>query len=595
MRRAHVMPFGTSVEERGVRFRLWAPDCADVLLHIPGNPDQPMTRTDGGWAEAFASGAGAGTRYGFRVGGRVVPDPAARSQPDDVHGLSRVVDPLDYVWRDGDWRGRPWHQAVLYEMHVGSFTPQGTFAAARGRLHELAELGITALSLMPVADFPGRWGWGYDGVLPFAPDASYGPPEDFKALVDEAHGLGLMVLLDVVYNHFGPEGNYLHATARRFLTHRHHTPWGQAVNFGCAEVRDFFIHNALYWLTEYHLDGLRLDAVHTIRDDSTPHVLEELARRARALCGGRPVHLVLENDANGARLLGQGLYSAQWNDDFHHSLHRLLTAEDGGYYRDYAPDPLDHLLRCLTQGFAFQGEESEHRDGAPRGEPSGHLPPTSFVAFLQNHDHVGNRALGERIDVLAPPQAVRAATALLLLCPQVPLLFQGEEWGAATPFLYFCDLGADFAQRVRDGRRHEFVHDPRFHGEDALAVPDPLAAECFARSRLDRRECREPAHAERLALVRTLLDIRRREVMPRLDGARALGGERLGAGGLRVEWQLADGAVLTLAANLSDTDLPGAVCAEGRLLYSTGGEGGCLSAWTVSWYLDHRGEVHERG
>lgn len=531
----------------------------------------------------------------------MVPDPASRHQPEDVHALSEVIDPEAFQWGDEDWRGRPWEEAVVYELHVGTFTDEGTFAAARDKLDYLADLGVTAIELMPLSEFPGTRGWGYDGVLHFAPEASYGGPDDLKAFVDAAHARGMMVLLDVVYNHFGPEGNYLHVSAKRFFTHRHHTPWGQAVNYDgkhAGPVREFVIENALYWLTEYHMDGLRLDAVHAIQDDSPKTVLEELAERARAACGDRPIHLVLENDDNAAHLLsrdGRGRprhYTAQWNDDIHHALHRLLTNEAGGYYRDYAPDPMAHLVRCLTDGFAYQGEESEHRNGARRGEPSRQLPPTAFVSFLQNHDQIGNRALGERIDALAPWPAVHAATALLLLAPQVPLLFQGEEWGASTPFLYFCDFGPDLAKKVREGRRHEFAQFPQFRGAGANKVPDPVAPETFVRSKLDWSEAPKPPHAHRLREVRELLAIRRRELAPRLAGMAGgtASAEMLGARAFKVAWRLGDDSILTVIANFSAVPLPGVVPGGGRLLYSTYGGVGALPAWAVDWFLDDGGK-----
>ncbi len=597
MKSKHLMPFGTSIEPGGTRFRLWAPDCGEVMLHIPGRPDQIMPKDGDGWAELTAPAAGAGTRYGFTVGGLTVPDPASRYQPDDVHTLSAVVDPEAFEWTDAAWSGRPWEEAVLYELHVGTFTAEGTFAAAIAKLEYLVDLGVTAIELMPLAEFPGARGWGYDGVLFYAPEATYGRPEDLKALIDAAHAKGLMVMLDVVYNHFGPEGNYLHTMAKRFFTDRHHTPWGQAVNYDGADagpVREFMIHNALYWLEEYHFDGLRLDAVHAILDDSPKTMLEELAERARAAFPDRHIHLVLENDDNAAHLLsrdGKGRprhYTGQWNDDIHHALHRLLTDEAGGYYRDYAPDPLDHLIRCLTEGFAYQGEESEHRNGARRGEPSRQLPPGAFVAFLQNHDQVGNRALGERIDALAPLPAVHAATALLLLSPQPPMLFQGEEWGASTPFMYFCDFGPELAKSVRQGRRREFAHFPQFQGKNAAAIPDPVDPAIFAKSKLDWTESTQPPHAHRLREVRTLLGIRRREIAPRLAGTAggtAVAG-KLGARAFKAEWRLGDGAKLTCIANFSAVPLPGIVPGEGRLLYSTYGGVGALPAWGVDWYLD---------
>jgi malto-oligosyltrehalose trehalohydrolase len=594
------MRVGTRLEAGGTRFRLWAPDCGAVGLHLPGRADIAMDKDAEGWAEAFVPGVGAGARYGFRIGGQVIPDPASRHQPDDVHALSEVIDPEAFEWSDAGWRGRPWEEAVVYELHVGTFTPEGTFRAAQARLDYLAELGVTAIELMPLAEFPGGRGWGYDGVLFYAPEASYGRPEDLKALIDDAHARGLMVMLDVVYNHFGPEGNYLHVSAKRFFTDRHHTPWGQAVNYDGADarpVRDFVIDNALYWLEEYHFDGLRLDAVHAIADDSARTVLEELAERVRADLAGRHVHLVLENDDNAAHLLGRDgkarprHYTAQWNDDIHHALHRLLTNEAGGYYCDYGSDPVPHLVRCLTDGFAYQGEISQHRDNARRGEPSRHLPPTAFVSFLQNHDQIGNRALGERIDALAALPMVHAATALLLLAPQVPLLFQGEEWGASTPFLYFCDFGPGLARAVREGRRREFAHFPQFQGAGAAKVPDPVAPSTFAASKLDWAESLRPPHAHRLRTLRELLSIRRREVAPRLAGmaggtARA---EMLGPRAFRVRWRLGDGSGLEVIANFSAVPFPGIVPGDGRLLYSTYGGVGALPAWGVDWFLDDKG------
>ncbi|MGE5506490.1 MAG: malto-oligosyltrehalose trehalohydrolase [Actinomycetota bacterium] len=590
MHRRHAMPFGAEPIADGVKFRLWAPDADDVALELEGGPVLPMRRGRGGWAEVMVPGAAPGAAYRFRAGGLSVPDPGSRFQPDDVHGPSRVVDPGTWEWRDGDWRGRPWHEAVIYELHVGTFTPEGTFRAAIDKLDYLVGLGVTAIELMPVAEFPGARGWGYDGVLPYAPEASYGSPDDFKALVEAAHRKGLMVFLDVVYNHFGPDVNYLHVYARRFFTRRHHTPWGQAINYdgrGAKAVREFVIHNALYWIEEFHLDGLRLDAVHAIVDDTKPHLLEELARRVRAAVTDRPVHLVLENDDNTASLLEPGLFDAQWNDDLHHVLHVLLTGEVGGYYRDYADDPAAHLARCLSEGFAYQGEPSSHRKGGARGQPSAHLRPTAFVGFLQNHDQIGNRALGERIDRLAPAPAVDAALALLLLLPQPPLLFMGEEWGASTPFLFFCDFRPDLARSVREGRKREFENFPQFKGPNAARIPDPNDPATFAASKLDWSEPDRDPHAGRLDRVRRLLAIRQRQLAPRLAGI-AAGAvvEVVGSRAVTCRWRLGDGSLLTLRANLSDQAVEAAVSAPGRLLYSTGGEGGALPPWRVDWHLD---------
>jgi maltooligosyltrehalose trehalohydrolase len=525
------MPFGAELGAGGVRFRLWAPAQNRIAVEVDGSR-HAMNPLDNGWHELLLAGARPGARYRYLLeNGLAVPDPASRANPADVHAASEVVDPLAYVWQDAAWRGRPWREAVLYELHVGTFTPEGTFAAARARLPELAALGVTAIELMPVADFPGARNWGYDGVLPFAPDASYGTPSELKALVDAAHGSGLMVLLDVVYNHFGPEGNYLHALCPQFFDASRHTPWGAAIDFGRRTVRDFFVHNALYWVEEYGFDGLRLDAVHAIRDDSPAHIVCEIGRAFAAGPGReRRVHLVLENDRNEAHYLGR-CATAQWNDDLHHAAHVLLTGEQDGYYADYAERPLERLGRALAEGFVYQGEPSRFRGGAPRGEPSAHLPPTAFVSFLQTHDQVGNRALGERLDALAEPHAVHALTACVLLAPQVPMLFMGEEYGARTPFRFFCDFGPELAAAVTRGRRAEFERFAAFTGE----IPDPNDRESFLASKLDRKA----GDPERAALVRHLLSLRNERLVPRLAGARS-GTFEASHDALRVTWPLGD-------------------------------------------------------
>jgi malto-oligosyltrehalose trehalohydrolase len=498
-----------------------------------------------------------------------------------VHGPSEVVDPAGFEWRDADWRGRPWHEAVLYELHVGTFTRGGTFAAAVGQLDHLVGLGVTAVELMPLAEFPGARGWGYDGVLAFAPFHGYGRPDDLKAFVQAAHERGLMVLVDVVYNHFGPEGNHLHRYAPQFFSERHHTPWGPAINFDgphSRPVRDFVIHNARYWIEEFHADGLRLDAVHAICDDSRPDILTELAKAVRRAVPDRQVHLVLENDHNAARYLERDpagrpcSYDAQWNDDVHHVLHLLTTGERSGYYADYAGAPRRQLGRVLAEGFAQQGEFSGHRE-RPRGEPSAHLPPTAFVSFLQNHDQIGNRPMGERIGALAPPEALRAATAIVLLAPSPPLLFMGEEWNAPEPFPFFCDFGPDLADAVREGRRREFAHFPEFADAGAQAhIPDPLALATFESARLDWSLLSDPAHATWLELHRSLLAIRRREIVPRLQGLARAHAERVLHDEKVVElrWRLADGATLQLVAWLGAEPVDGrAITLVGDVLYAT--------------------------
>ncbi len=569
MRWAHRMPFGAEPDGGGcARFRLWAPTARTVDLLLGEAAPLTMPELADGWRELRIE-APPGTRYRYRIDGKLdVPDTASRFNPDDVHGPSEVVAPEAFEWPEDGWPGRPWEEAVLYELHVGTFSPEGTFAGVEARLDYLAGLGVTALELMPVADFPGSRGWGYDGALPFAPDAAYGRPEDLKRLVARAHARGLMVLLDVVYNHFGPDGNYLHAYASDFFTGRHHTPWGAAINFdgrNCRTVREFFIHNALYWLEEYQVDGLRFDAVHAIADDSTPDIIVALAERVRAGPGAsREVHLVLENDRNEARYLARSdgnrprWHTAQWNDDVHHAFHVLLTGEADGHYGDYADRPAWHLARALAEGFAQQGEASAYRDRSARGEPSAHLPPAAFISFLQTHDQVGNRAFGERLSMLAHEAPLRAATLACLLAPAPPLLFMGEEFGAVTPFLFFCDFGRELAASVTAGRRREFARFARFSDPLAQAeIPDPNAADTFLRSRLDWTCTNRDPHERWLALYRELLAIRRAKLVPRL---RAMGGHAgrfvvHAAGALTVAWRLGDGARLRLYLNLGSENV----------------------------------------
>ena len=592
------MPFGAELAEGTARFRLWAPAIDEVKLLLGEKRerrDVAMRALARGWHEAWAEDVAAGTPYAFRIDtGAAVPDPASRAQPWDVNGPSAVVDPGAFAWTDAAWRGRPWHEAVVYELHVGTFTPAGTYAAAQERLAELAELGITAIELMPLADFAGRRNWGYDGVLPFAPDAAYGTPEDLKRFVQAAHAHGLMVLLDVVYNHFGPEGNHLARYAPQFFNAAHQTPWGAAINFdgaASATVREFFVHNALYWIEEYHLDGLRMDAIHAIADDSPTHIVTDIVRAVAAGPGReRAVHLVLENDRNEARLLrGRAHATAQWNDDWHHAAHVIATGETDGYYADYSLLPVAHLGRTLAEGFAWQGEPSPHRKGQSRGEPSADLPPLAFVPFLQNHDQVGNRALGERIASLAEPAALRLATAALLLAPSIPLLFMGEEYAASTPFLYFCDFEGKLAEAVREGRRREFAAFARFRDPAARErIPDPGAEETFLASKLVWEERATGAHAEWLALYRKLLAARARHVVPHLAGARHDARFRvIGPGGLAVDWTLGDGARLHLRANFSEVPCEEMTAAPGTVVHAEGAVRDAGRApWSGTWSLE---------
>jgi maltooligosyltrehalose trehalohydrolase len=579
--------FGAKLTADGTTFRLWAPRAkrVDLLLDQP----RPLTRGEDGWFEAEASGAKAGLRYKFRIDGEIdVPDPASAFQPEDVFGPSEVIDHSAYRWRAAGWRGRPWHETVVLEAHVGAFTAQGTYRAMIERLDHLAESGITALELLPLADFAGSRNWGYDGVLWYAPDSVYGRPEELKLLVDEAHLRGLTVFLDVVYNHFGPEGNYLGRYAPAFFTDAQ-TPWGSAIDYRVPLVRAFAIENALYWLDEYRFDGLRLDAVHAIVAPGEISLLHDLSLAVGQLAAdtGRHIHLVLENDDNRTSVLDpaadppRGKYRAQWNDDYHHAWHVKLTGEGQGYYRDYQRSPVRDIARSLGSGFVYQGEASEHRGGRPRGEASDGLPPTAFVNFLQNHDQIGNRAFGDRLEGQVKSEPIEAALAITLLAPTIPMLFMGEEWGSKAPFPFFCDFKGGLARAVREGRRSEYAWAYATYGDE---VPDPLSETTFQSAKLDWDN---RSGSKRLALVRELLAIRRREIVPRLGGASFGESSASDHDLLRADWRLGDGALLTLTANLSDHAMADpSDRAAGRPIW--GESGGAMRPWSVRWHLERR-------
>ena len=613
-RRYHHMPFGAQlVSDEGVRFRLWAPsaETVDVCLEKSEPQILAMAAEDDGWFGLDTDLAAAGSLYRFRINQQIqVPDPASRFQPQDVHGPSEVIDPCAWRWQDSHWRGRPWEEAIIYELHVGSFSGQGNFNAIVEKLDYLSDLGVTAIELMPVADFPGTRNWGYDGAYLFAPDSQYGRPEDLKLFIEAAHERKLMVFLDVVYNHFGPEGNYLHAYASQFFTQHHHTPWGAAINFDDKQsywVRQFFIHNALYWLEEYHLDGLRLDAVHAIIDDSQPDILTELAETVHHhFSNERHIHLILENDHNAARYLQRDStkhpkwYEAQWNDDIHHALHVILTDETTGYYQDYADEPLRHLGRCLCEGFAYQGEPSIYREHQPRGEPSSNLPATAFVSFLQNHDQVGNRAFGERINSLVKngrsgDAQMRAVLSLLLLAPSPPLLFMGQEWGCNQPFYFFCDFEADLTPKVVAGRRNEFSRFPQFSDPAARErIPDPSAVHTYRDTVLDWQALHVPEHQQWLSFYTDLLGIRQQELIPRLHNMESKYNRYtlLNAQAMTACWTLNDGSQLFLLANLGDEILDGINPPRSRILYTTHPDiihtsyMDQVPPWSTTWYLE---------
>jgi maltooligosyltrehalose trehalohydrolase len=531
-------------------FRCWAPRASTVAV-VLGDARVPMTSEAGGWWTVDVPTAHAGHDYAFSLdGSSPLPDPRSPWQPAGVHGPSRLVDHAAFPWTDAEWRPRPLSAAVIYELHVGTFTREGTFEAAIARLPHLVQLGVTHVELMPVAAFPGTRGWGYDGVDLFAPHHAYGGPTGLKRLVDACHAHGLAVVLDVVYNHLGPSGNYL-ARYGPYFTARYGTPWGEAVNYDAAgsdEVRRFVFDNARAWIADYHIDGLRVDAVHAIFDRSAIPVLEELVAELRALEGhlGRRVVLIAESDLNDPRVIqhpavgGYG-FDAQWNEDFHHALHAVLTGERGGYYADFGA--LADLATALPHGFVYAARRSGYR-GRRHGRRVAGLDGHAFIGCLQNHDQVGNRALGDRIGHLVTPACLKIGAALVLTAPFVPMLFQGEEWAASTPFLYFTDHDdPELGRAVHEGRRREFAA----FGWDPAAIPDPQALATFERSVLDWDETGRPPHADILDWYRQLVRLRRREpelTDGRLDRVRASADER-------ERWLVLErGASITVAVNV---------------------------------------------
>ncbi|WNN50263.1 malto-oligosyltrehalose trehalohydrolase [Siccibacter colletis] len=543
------------VAENVARFRLWATGQQRVTLRLNGN-DLEMTPSGDGWFEREVSGVAPGTEYNFVLAdGMVVPDPASRAQKADVNGPSLVIDPEQYRWQNIQWRGRPWEEAVVYEMHIGTFTPQGTFRAAIEKLPYLAELGITMLEVLPVSQFGGNRGWGYDGVLLYAPHSAYGTPDDFKAFIDAAHGHGLSVVLDIVLNHFGPEGNYLPLLAPDFFHKERHTPWGAGIAYDVDAARRYIAEAPLYWLQEYRLDGLRFDAIDQIEDSSEKHVLIEIAERIRADITDRPIHLTTEDCRNVTFLHPRNedgsvpLFTGEWNDDFHNAIHVLATGETHAYYQDFADEPEKRVARVLAEGFAYQGEISP-QSGEARGVDSKNQPPVAFVDFIQNHDQVGNRAQGERLIALAGAARTRVLLATLLLSPHIPLLFMGEEYGETNPFLFFTDFHGDLAKAVREGRAKEFDGHAGHEGE---SVPDPNEESTFTRSKLDWHKPDEEEGEAWLALTRKLLALRQRYLVPLLATAGGQSGHVLATapGFLAVSWRFPKGT-LSLALNIGE-------------------------------------------
>jgi malto-oligosyltrehalose trehalohydrolase len=548
--------FGATPDIEGTHVRLWAPSMEAVELVRPDHAPVAMRREAGGFFAVDLPGAVEGTRYRFQAGGVQFPDPASRGQEQDAEGWSVVQAAMPA----GSGRAiRPWREAVIAEVHVGAATPEGTFSGLARRLDHFVQAGFTALEIMPVNDFVGRWNWGYDGVLPYAPDRSYGRPEDLRALVDAAHARGLGVVLDVVYNHFGPAGNYLHHYAKAFFAEREMTPWGPAIALDRETVRAFFVDNATMWLEDYDMDGLRFDAVHAFRTAGAPRLLEELAEGCRTV---KPdAWLILENDDNGARWLkrredGQPRrFSAQWNDDYHHVFTVAAGRDTTAHLADYAEDTPALAARALAEGFVYQGEVGPHR-GSPRGEPSAELPPDAFVAFVQNHDQIGNRPLGDRLPQRLSPDQVRCLRFCVMLGPQIPLLFMGEEALVETPFPFFCDFSGDLGEAVRRGRREEFRPFFETHKGSTDDLPDPIAQNTFQSAKLDWDGFETPTRRAALEEFRGLASTRRQIVWPLAATPYRRAAVERDGDAIAVTWTY-DAGRLTLAVNLSDR--PGTV------------------------------------
>lgn len=594
---------GAELLGQEAHFRVWAPKCVrvEVVLEAPARTVALAAEGNGYFSGAVAD-VRAGARYRFRLDGaaQLYPDPASRFQPEGPHGPSQVFDPSAFRWNDAGWTGVPAERRVIYEMHIGTFTPEGTWAAAERQLPLLAETGITLLEVMPVADFAGNFGWGYDGVNLFAPTRLYGSPDDFRRFVAAAHALKMGVILDVVYNHFGPDGNYLHAFSADYFTNRYDNEWGDAINFdgpSAGPVREFFLANAAYWVDEFHLDGLRLDATQQIFDSSTPHILLQLGERVRAAAKQRTTFIVNENERQEVRLVrpaergGYGL-DALWNDDFHHSARVALTGRNYAYYTDHHGEPQE-FISAAKWGFLYQGQRYRWQKKR-RGHPALDLAPSNFVCFLENHDQVANSLRGDRLHLQTSPGRWRAMTALFLLGPATPMLFQGQEFGSTKPFLFFADHKPELAELVRKGRRQflqQFANIVQFQLDEQTAIPhDP--ATC-ARCKLDWRE--RDAHPQSVALHRDLLALRRADPAFRHPRPRQVDGAVLGPSGFVLRFFAADGdrlLLLNLGRSLDLREVPEPLLAPAEKMM-----------WSILWSSEdwryggsgHAGVENEEG
>ena len=579
---------GAELTDAGVRFSVWAPAArrVDVLIDSPFAGEYPLQPGPEGYFRGFVPGVKAGARYRFRLDGAgPFPDPCSRFQPEGPHGPSLVVNPLLFPWTDGEWAGIDMRGQVLYELHVGTFTAEGTFDAAAAKIASLRELGVTVLELMPVAEFAGRHNWGYDGVGLYAPFHGYGDEHALRRFVDAAHALGVAVILDVVYNHVGSDGNYLTQFSPAYFTDRYQNDWGAALNFDGPDsgpVRAHFVGNAAYWIAEFHLDGLRLDATQSIHDKTQPHVLAEVATAARAAARGRRIILVAENEPQDVACLlppsagGYGL-DAMWNDDFHHSARVALTGRRDGYFHDHLGNAPE-FIAASKHGFLFQGQRYDWQR-QPRGTPALDQPAWSMIVFTQNHDQVANTLDGRRLDKLAAPARLRAVVALTLLSPQTPMLFMGEEFAASTPFPFFADYCADLREPVAAGRREFLSQFAHYASEDAQnIVPDPCAASTFLAAKLDHSERERHAHV--YALYRDLLQLRKTDAVIAGQRRDRLDGAVLGAHAFVLRYFDAEHGDRLLAVNLG-TDLNFVSVAEPLLAPPIG------SRWVLAWSSEH--------
>ncbi|MDD3150896.1 MAG: malto-oligosyltrehalose trehalohydrolase [Candidatus Gastranaerophilales bacterium] len=549
-------------------FKIWAPDVQNISLCIIEDSnivkEYSMENNGNSVFSVITDNVKTGDFYKFKLdNGLLVPDAYSKFQPFGVHGASQIID-SHFNWENNiNWKGRSWQETVIYELHVGTFTEEGSYLALIDKLDYLCELGVTAIELMPIADFTGERGWGYDGVSIYAPNSRYGTVNDLKKLIKTAHQKGLMVFNDVVYNHFGPDGNYLYCYAQsEFFDKSAKTLWGDAINFKNPMVRDFYINNVLYWLEEFHFDGIRFDAIHAIEDDSEEHILDEIARITKEKFEGkREIHLVLENGANQSSYLKNG-YDAQWNDDSHHCFHTYLTGEFSGYYVDFSEQSTgksyaQNIAKILSEGFLYQGQASIYANNVVRGEYSKDLSPSKFVNFIQNHDQIGNRAFGDRISNSCKIEKLKNIIAINLLSPSIPLLFMGEEWAASSPFLFFCDVPDELKESVRNGRREEFSKFPEFSSPKTRElIPDPLDIETFEKSKLKWDEIKEHNHFEMLTHYRELLELRKNFIIPLIIDINQEKTEitEFSKSAFAVSWHTKD-KKLTILANLGDNEV----------------------------------------